>query len=108
MKYYLEYKDREEFNALCKHYDTHYAYGDQKEILGDYPYGFIINNNRLDWKPSYQQTPADTKKITFKEWKEMINPKLEWKKGAYVKYLGTKEGSKSDEGWEIYFNHPED
>jgi hypothetical protein len=104
MKYYIEYKDREEFDTLCKHYKEIWGYVAPSTC--DIPPGFIIENDVLDWKNSTLNPPTDAKKITFQEWKEMVhlenklNPKLEWKKRAYVRYLGTKQGQKSGEDWE--------
>lgn len=104
MKYYLEYKNREEFDKLTEYYKDYYGYIRPSECK--IPPGFIIENNILEWKHFEKYPPADAKKITFKEWEEMINPKLKWEKGAYVRYLGTKKGETLDEKWEKYFNTP--
>lgn len=113
MKYYIEYKDKEEFDALCIYYKSfQWSYINPKAIGLQCPPGFIIENDVLDWRKSSDNPPTDAKKITFQEWKEMVylenklNPKLEWKSGAYVKYLGTKSGKNSGSDWENYFNQP--
>lgn len=112
MKYYIEYKDREEFDKINDYYKIKCAFIDPKRTANNHPPGFIIENNTCIWKLTSNPAPKDAKKITFQEWKEMVhlenklNPKLEWKEGAYVRYLGTKSGKNSGTDWENYFNNP--
>lgn len=112
MKYYIEYKDREEFDKINDYYKIKCAFIDPKRTANNHPPGFIIENNKCIWKYTSNPAPKDAKKITFQEWKEMVhlenklNPKLEWKSGAYVKYLGTKQEQNSGSDWEKYFNQP--
>lgn len=103
MKYYLEYKDREEFDVLNKYYNEIWGYAKPGLNSSNPNPGFIIENDKLIWRQSGNNPPIDAKKITFKEWEELVNPKLEWKIGAYVKYLGTKEGVKKGSNWEMWF-----
>jgi hypothetical protein len=117
MKYYIEYKGLKEFEALCKHYNNNiWSYVDPLPLEEGWIHQpcLTVEEQILNWFSPNCPYPPDAKKITFEEWKEMmyletkLNSKseLEWKKGAYVRYLGTKEGKNNGDNWEKYFNIP--